>query len=406
MFQVLLLTSLLSAAQAPAAASGQVPTIVDGTTLAQEGHYEAALEAFRRIAAANPRNHEARLWIGRLHNWMGHSEQAEPVFRSVLLEDPANVEAMIGLGTTLVELRRTEEGIDMLRRAEQAQPQNPELLADLGRAHVLAGHTTLGLAYAERAVTIAPTEAHRVMLEQARVVHDHRVEIRSFGERYNTTTADTGSVDVGLNYRLRENLRIIGRGQHQDKFGFSEQRGGGGFEWRFLPRTALFGQVLVGSPDSVVLPRVDVNGEISHTEGPSHWVAGYRFFDFGGANASVISPGVTIWPTERFSIGARYFLTVTDFATLSGTQNDHSGTVRGAYQLKPRINVSAAYARGTENFDTLSPDRLGSFAANTVSGGVRFDFPSLTSLNGVYEHQWRPQDIRMHRLSISLLQRF
>jgi len=64
------------------------------------------------------------------------------------------------------------------------------------------------------------------------------------------------------------------------------------------------------------------------------------------------------------------------------------------------------WAYGTENYETLSPDRVGDFRAHTASGGIRIDLPTLTSVYGVYEQQWRPNSIRMGRLSLSLLQRF
>jgi YaiO family outer membrane protein len=405
MLQVVLLMSLLGAAQAPVFA-GQIPTHVDATALAREGQYEAALDAFRRIAAANPRDHEARLWVARVHGLMGHPELAEPVYRSVLLEDPTNLEAMRGTGATLVALGRTDEGIALLRRAENTQPQNAEILNELGLAHARAGNSTLAMLYAERAVNLAPTETHRVALEEARLAHAHRVELTSFGERYNTSAPDTGSVDLRVNYRWREDLRVIGRGQHQRKFGFSEQRGGAGLEWRWRPNTTLFGQVLAGSDDNVVLPRVDVNGEITHATASTQWVAGYRYFNFPSAQLSVISPGVTWWPSARTSLAARYFLSVTDFPTLTGMQKDHSVALRGARQVIRRVWLNAGYAYGTENFDTLSPDRVGDFRAHTASGGVRLDLPTLTSLLGIYEQQWRPNSVRMGRVSISLMQRF
>lgn len=405
MLQVVLLVSLLGAAQAPVLA-GQIPTHVDATALAREGHYEAALDAFRRIAAANPRDHEARLWIARVHGSMGHPELAEPVYRSVLLEDPANIEAMRGLGATLAALGQTDDGIELLRRAENVQPQNAEVLAELVRAHARAGNSNLAVLYAERAVNLAPTDTHRRALEDARLVHAHRVELTSFGERYNTAASDTGSVDLRVNYRWREDLRVIGRGQHQRKFGFSEQRGGAGLEWRWRPGTTLFGQVLAGPNDNVVLPRVDVNGEMTHTAGSTQWIAGYRYFDFPSAQLSVISPGVTWWPNARTSFAARYFLSVTDFPTLTGLQQDHSVALRGARRVMPRVWLNAGYAYGAENYETLSPDRVGDFRAHTASGGVRLDLPSLTSVIGLFEQQWRRNDVRMGRLSISLMQRF
>lgn len=404
MLSALLLMSLLAMPQA--SATGPLPTHVDAEALVRDGHLEAALDAFRRIAAADPRDHQARIWIARLHDRMGHPDQAEAVYRSVMLEDPSNVEATVGAGLALLALRRTDEGIELLKRAEAVEPQHPEVVAALGRAHTLAGDTTLALLYAERAAALTPSDANRLVLEQARVVDGHRVEFASFGERYNAATSDTGSLDIRVNVRVSEDLRVLGRGQHQRKFSFSEQRGGGGLEWRWRAQTSLFGQLLLGPRSNTVLPRVDAAGEVLHTEGPTQWVAGYRFFDFPSAQVSVLSPGVTWWPDARLSLGARYYLSLTDFPALSGMQENHSVALRAAHRLVPRVWVNGGYAHGTENFERLSPDRVGDFDANTVSGGLRIDLPSLTSVLGLYEHQWRPRSIRMHRVSLSLVQTF
>ena len=404
MLSVLLLLSLLGAPQSPAPTAA--PSTADAAALARAGSHEAALDAFRRIAAANPRDHEARLWIARLHGWMGHPEQAEPVFRSVMLEDPSNVEATIGAGLTLLSLGRTDDGVVLLERALKLEPQNPDVLAALGRAHVSAGRTTLGLLYSERAVSVAPAAATRDALERARFAHGHRVEITSFGESYNTPVANTGSADVRVNLRLREGLRLVGRGQHQQKFEFSEQRGGAGLEWRWRPATALSGHILVGPRGNVVLPRLDLNAEVAHLEGRSQLTAGYRFIDFPSAQVSALSPGVTFWATDRLALGARYSLLLTDRPTLTQMEDSHAVALRGDYRAAPRVSVNAGYTRGTENLDTLSPDRVGDFRANTVSGGVQIDLRSLTSVVGGYEHQWRPDAVQMRRFTVSLQQRF
>ena len=104
MRQVVLLMSLLGAPLT--AAAGQIPTTVEATALARDGRHEAALDAFRRIAAANPRGHEARLWIARLHLEMGNPELAEPVFRSVMLEDPASFDATLERFKIFAERKR------------------------------------------------------------------------------------------------------------------------------------------------------------------------------------------------------------------------------------------------------------------------------------------------------------
>ena len=404
MLAAVLLMSLLGAPQIPA--PRPIPTHDQAAALAREGRFDAALDGFRRLAALDPDDHRARIWIARLHEWMGNPEQAEPVYRSVLLEDPSNFEAILGAGTSLVAAGRVDEGIEMLERAEAMQPQNADLLDALGRAYAREGRTTRALFYAERALGIAPSETTRQALEQARLIHGHRVELNSFGEHYNTATSDTGNVDLRINFRLREDLRLVARGQHQRKFGFSEQRGGGGLEWRWRPGTAVFGQVLAGPRGNDVLPRVDVAGEVTHTAGPTDWIAGYRFIEFPSAEVSVFSPGVTWWPTEAASLSARYFASWTQVPTLRTAMPGHSVALRASVRAVRRVWTHVGYARGTEDFDTLSPDRAGDFRANTASAGVRLDLRTLTSVAGVYEHQWRPNSVEMQRLTVSIGQRF
>lgn len=385
--------------------AAQAVTFEQADALAREGQYEAALDVFRKIVASNPRDLRGRLQIGRLHVLMGNPELAEPVFRSVTLEDPASLEATLGLGHTLVALGRYDEAIVVLQRAEKLEPRNPEVLSALGNAHRLAGNTRRAVLLGDLAVQLVPTAQTQQTLEQARLAHDHRVELHSFGEHYNTGVQDTGSVDVRANVRVDERLRVTGRGQFQRKFEIADQRGGGGLEWAWQPGTSVLAHVLIG-PGNVVLPRVDVNGAVEHHHLDAVWRAGYRFFDFANAQVSVLAPAVTWSVTPRVSLGGEYLLAFTSFDALGGLEDSHSGSVRVGYLVTPRTWLIASATRGIENLETLSPDRIGNFDATTVSGGVEFALPSLTSLRGVYERQWRSGDINMNRLSISLVQRF
>lgn len=400
----LLLTGLLTAQAGPAAPASQASHEA-AVELAQNGEYEQALEAFRRIASQNPRDHASRLWIARLHVWMGNDDLAEPVFRSVMLEDPSNVEARVGLGRTLVALRRGDEAVMVLEQAEQNAPDNPDVLVALGRARRYTGDTTLSLGYLQRAVAIAPTSMNRAALERTRVVHDHRVETTGFVESFNIPVADTRNGDIAANIRITDRFRVIGRGQYQRKFGISEQRGGIGLEWRGVPQTTLHAHALIG-PGNDVLPRTDGNLELVHVRGAMDWVAGLRYIDFSAADVTVFSPGVTWWASDRLSLGLRYAAAFTNVDTSSSGETGHTAQLRGSYLVYPRVWANLGYTRGVDNFDTLSPDRLGDFRANTASGGLRVELPSLTSLIGQYEHQRRPNDTEMNRVTISIVQRF
>ena len=68
--------------------------------------------------------------------------------------------------------------------------------------------------------------------------------------------------------------------------------------------------------------------------------------------------------------------------------------------------LQGGYAAGVEDFENFSIDRVGDFRANTLSGGFRIDFPTLTGLVATYERQWRSGYADMSRFSLSLQQRF
>jgi YaiO family outer membrane protein len=397
----LLLTGLLTA-QAPASAQ---LNHAEAAELARSGNHEQSLDAFRRLAARNPRDHEARLWIGRLHLWMGHPDLAEPVFRSVMKEDPANVEAMIGLGDALARLHRSDEALEILERAEAAAPQNPDVLAALGRTHRDAGQTTTSLGYLQRAAETAPTSDNRQQLQQTHIVHDHRVESASFFESYNSSVSDAAATDLALNLRMRDRFRVLGRGQVQRKFNETEGRGGLGLEWRWKPETTLSTQAIVG-PGNDVLPEVDAFLGVDHEYGAAEWMLGYRYIRVADTDVSVISPAVAWWQSEKLGFCIRYSLSLTSFGGELGTDENHSVLLNGTYRIRQRVWANLGYARNNESFDTLSADRLGKFRADTALGGIRLDFTSLTSLSGQYEYQWRPENVQMGRFRFFVSQRF
>lgn len=411
LFSLLLATVLAldPSAQGPSAPTN--PALAEAILAANDGQDAEALSRFQLIAAANPNDHEARVWIAFLHARMGHQDLAEGVYRSVLLEDPGNVDAMLGVATALLARDEEAEAIEVLEVAEGLASDDDEVLAALGRAHRQAGGNARAIDYFERAVSIAPTELHRLSLEGARRTYLHRVEMRGSNETFDGATPDSRSGDVTVNVRLKDTWRVFGRGQAQRKFAESEQRGGGGAEWRWKPTTTLRGHALVG-PDNLVMPEGDYLGEVQYTYHDSTWTGSVRHFDFTGARTTVLSPAVAWVPTipfipeGRLSMALRYALSFTEANTVAASKSGHSFHVRAAYQFRPRISVLAAYAAGVEDFENFSIDRIGNFRANTLSGGLRIDLPTLTALIANYERQWQSRNPDMARVTVFFLQSF
>ena len=404
-FSLLLAASLTlnpSSQESPAAAG---PTFSEAVQAANDGRDLEALAVFERLASENPNDRAARLWIARLHARMGHQDLAEPIYRSVLLEDPADIDAMLGVAAALLARDEPTEAIEVLDVALGLAPDNDEVLGALGRAESLAGRTALAITYFERAVSIAPTEQHRLSLEDARRSYLHRVETYWSNEQFSSNTPDSRSFDLRVNIRLTDRWRVVGRGQTQRKFAVSEERGGAGVEWRWKRATTLRAQALVG-PDNRVMPEGDYLGEVEHSSKTATWTASVRHFDFRGASTTVFSPGFAWAPEGPLSVAVRYAMAWTDARTGASVEVGHSAHLEGAFRVYPRVSVQAAYAAGVEDFENFSIDRIGNFRANTVSGGLRIDLPTLTALVGRYEYQWQRLDRQIGRVTVSFLQSF
>jgi tetratricopeptide (TPR) repeat protein len=406
MFFPVLLASVLALNPAAEEAQASAPlTHAEATQAATDGREAEALAAFQRLAAMNPADHEARLWIARLHARMGHQNLAEPVFRSVMLEDLRNVDARVGVAAALLARDEPSEALDVLAPAAELAPDNAEVVALTGRAHELSGRTRDALTAFERAATMSPSVDRRHTLETARLSYLSRVEIRGATEQFSDTTPDSQSGDIALNIRLSDALRVIARGQVQEKFDESEQRAGGGLEWRWTRATTLRGQALFGV-DTLVMPERDVLGEVEHTYAGVTWTGTVRYFGFGGASTTFLAPAVAWMPTDRLELGVRYALSFTDIGTLVSRELGQSLHVQPAYRMARRVWLQGTYAAGVEDFENFSIDRIGDFRAQTVSGGIRIDLPSLTSIVARYERQWRQNDVTLGRATLSLLQRF
>jgi YaiO family outer membrane protein len=401
LLSLFLLLLAQNVAPAPSTAPSDLSAAIE---LAQSGRNAEALVAMQKIAAANPEDRLTRLWIANVHMRMGHPELAEPVYRSITVEDPDNVDALVGLGTALLHQDRVVEGLDVLRRAEEIAPENPNVIGTLAAAYQLAGDDRQSISYRQRLVAMSPTTANMMLLEDARRAHGHRLETQAYDEDFSGPTQSTRASDIAINYRLSEVVRVIGRAQLQRKFGRREDREGAGVEWRWMPWGTFTGQVLVGD-DNRVLPQRDYLGRIDYGYRRATWTGQLRYFDFFGANVLMLSPGVTIAPTPRWTVGLRYALTSTDLATLTGIEG-HTFDLRLARELRPRIWARGGYVRGVENFENFSIDQAGDFRANTATAALQILLPSLTSIVGSYDYQWRPDDVRMGRARIALVQAF
>lgn len=376
--------------------------------LARTGAHAEALRQFQLVVRDHPEDLEARIWIGRLQLWLGHPREARETFAAVLAVRPDAVDALVGVGDADSALGQPEEAIATLQRAASQVPGDADVIASLARAHRRAGQTTAALREFERAAALRPADRDiRLGLEQTRRAWAHGVEVGYFGEDYNGPISGAVNGEINLSLRVSDDVRALARVQTQRKFGFTDTRAGAGVEWR-VRRNVTVAAMALFAGDAQVLPSNDVAGELRYVRGRAELSGGVRHVSFDGASVWIASPALVYWISDRWAVTGRYFRSQTNYdRTTLGSVGANSGAVQTSVNVRPRLWLSAAYARGNETFETLSPDRIGRFGADTLGGGARVDLPSLSSVAVGVEHQWRhDNDRRMLRVTVGVAQRF
>ncbi len=383
-------------------------THADAERLARSGAYEEALDRFRSLAAANPRDLEARTWIARLHGIMGQHRQAEDVYRSVLVEAPDRLDVLVGLGSALVAQGRLSEARPFLERAEKISPNDLEVLAAQGRLNLADDENRLALGYYGRAALIAPEQSDlRLNLEEAHRRYDHRLEATYFNEVFSEDIDDTQSADVALNFRVTDQLRAFGRGQQERRFSETDQRGGGGLDWRVDQPwlTSLQAHTMIG-PGNVIQPEFEAGFGLGWSGRKLSFRVLGTLFNFDSAQMWAFGPAIRLNFTDSVALSASLMRTLTEFTGAQELVGDSAGKISLGFRIHPRVWLEAGYAGGIEDFDRVTVDRLGEFSANTVSGTVRLDLRSLTTIVGTYEYQQIEDSREMGRLTFRFIQRF
>jgi len=374
--------------------------------LARSGAHEQALKAFQALAAINPDDIEARLWIARLHVQLGHPERASDVYQSIVAAQPQNVDALLGLGEALTSAARFREGAEALSRAEGLAPDRPAILVAQGRLHRAAGRSTLALAYFQRALALEPGNPEaQLALDALRAERAHRLDATYNFERFSTDAADTHAGTVEVNARAGDAVRLFGGFQHLRKFERDEDRAGGGIEWVARRNVRLrAGAFFAGNTQ--ILPDADTTVDLELYRARLVWLAGIRYLHFDTSTTFIWSPGLTLSLTDRFSVTARYYHSESDFDEFRTVTANDGYSLKATGRVGRRLWVNGGYARGFEGQALITSERATQFGADNLSAGVRFDATPFTSIGGTYEHQWREFDTRVATAMINFIQRF
>ena len=397
MLQLLAALMLTAGPQSPA------PDRSHAEDLARAGRTSEAMELFVQIVAVDPGDVEARLWVARLALRLGRTAEADAGFRLVLREHPADVDARIGLGMVLTRMGAWQDALAILKDTERDVRDNADLMAALARAYRRGGDDRRALEYFRRARAMSPDDPDVTAgFEAVARTYGHWVAFEGIGQ-WGAPGASAGSGTLTADLRVAPRLHLEATGRIRNGSDYSDSIAGAGFVWRVQRATTAALHVLGGS-DNVALPKSDISGDVVHYAGAFEIGGDLRRLSFVGAEVVAVSPVLAWNPDDRWRTDGRYTYSRSSFDNPPESRGDHSVLLRQTWQGWRRAAVQAAYAYGIESFEDLTAERLGSLGTTTVSAGLRIDVPSLTRITTTWEHQWRSNDTRIDRVTVSVVQ--
>lgn len=123
---------------------------------AEQGLFEAALAAFERVLDENPRQVQAHIGVGDVHEARGDYGQAAERYAIAKALDPGNYKATYKLGLMYHLLDRVRDAIREYLQAIAIRPESFDANLNLATAYLQINEPALGLPYAEQAVKLNP----------------------------------------------------------------------------------------------------------------------------------------------------------------------------------------------------------------------------------------------------------
>jgi len=136
-----------------------------GFVLAERGELAAALDAFDRALALDPRDSGTHFNVGYVLQQQGRHEEALAALERAVAADPANDRAWFGAGLSLVRLSRLEEAAARFEEAARLQPFNPYAAYELAAVYHRLGRPEKVRAQYERVKGFDPKVSERIRRE-------------------------------------------------------------------------------------------------------------------------------------------------------------------------------------------------------------------------------------------------
>lgn len=367
------------------------------------GRYRDAIALYEQLSAREPDNADHLVWLGRLRSWVQEYPEAIDLYDRALARAPHHVEALLGKISVLLWSGRFPEAYEGLVHAERLAPGSVYVQLAFARYHLYQREERAASVRVRHALALEPANAEALQL-QSQILPARPLEVTIGYGRDAYSFVQPGNLrSVTLGYRTARG-RVAFQYEGWDKFGERVSRAGVTVSRQVRDRLWVRGGAMV-APGATVLARREYSAGFSRAwAGGFALTADYRRAELADVDLHIVSPGVEYYvPGRPIWVQAVVSGSFTHFdAPIDTRVASPALMLRYNHQVAAPIVLRAGYAAGRESFAAVSIDQIGSFRANTYSGGMDVRLHPACSVGVDYSYQRRSSGATQQTLGISV----
>jgi YaiO family outer membrane protein len=338
--------------------------------LVTEQKFAEARASYERLLKLDPDNLDYQNQIGRLSAWMKEYSTATEVFDRVLKRDPRNAEALVGKAYVEMWQHHYAAAEELLAQANKRSPDDVDVEMALARLCHYQNRDRAAKDHVSRAIKLDPNNSEaRDLKGEIDPPRPLELKLGFNQDRFSfTSPGNMGFVSAGY---IGETNQITLQYEEWSLFGERTQRAGLNLEKKLAKGWWLRAGTMNG-PGAVAVPRQEYTAGVSHAL-PKHFALDldYQLMRFRAADVHLASPVLTYYFTKPVWLSATYYNSWTEWRSgATPGQVNHSWVGQYYQQVAKPLVLHVGFARGSEDFEALTVDRLGIFLADTYLAGA------------------------------------